>query len=119
VYGDDTLLICTGADGGTVALAPAAGKKVRTRDQSSVTNTQVFSSSGVAFGSNPKIDNYIIHAVSEGFKTLDPSYWCIYLYCCMVSIIIVRNPRLIPTSYSPYYYSVVYYALNPEDGEVI
>lgn len=84
MYGDDALLICTGADGSTVALDPAAaGQKVWSHEPVSITNTQVFSSSGVAFGFNPTIGNYIIHAVSEGFKTLDPSYWYVTMLLVM------------------------------------
>lgn len=80
MYGMDSLLVCTGADGSTTALKPDAddtvgGTAVWSHSPGPITGTQTYSSSGVVFGTNPTIGNYIIHAVSEGFPALDPSFW--------------------------------------------
>jgi len=78
IYNEDKLLICTTNNGNVFALQPSDGGAVWTHEPMSVTNEPVFSSSGVAFGSNPSIGNYILHAVSEGFARFDPSYCVIY-----------------------------------------
>jgi hypothetical protein len=75
MYGNDDLLICTGSDGTTTALLPSTGSRVWKHTPEPLTEYEAFSTSGVAFGFNPTVGNYIIHAVSEGFSRVDPSYW--------------------------------------------
>ena len=65
MYGQDELLICTGADGTTTAVSPSAeGKQVWAHTPSPKMLTSTRSTSGVSFGSNPTIGNYIVHAVT-------------------------------------------------------
>jgi hypothetical protein len=69
IYGADELLICTSSDGTMVAITPqpdadVGGKEVWKHSPSSKTQLNVRSTSGVAFGYNPTIDNFIVHAVT-------------------------------------------------------
>ena len=68
IYGQDYILICSGADGTTVGISPngdsTGGKTVWKHTPKATTMTNTRSTSGVAFGSNPTIGNYVVHAVS-------------------------------------------------------
>lgn len=68
IYGQDTLLVCSGADGTTVGITPhgdsTGGKAAWKHTPKASTLANVYSTSGVAFGYNPTIGNYIVHAVS-------------------------------------------------------
>jgi hypothetical protein len=65
MYGNDELLICTGADGSTVAVKPKGGQRAWTHTPSAMSAAQnTRSTSGVAFAFNPTIGNFIIHAVT-------------------------------------------------------
>lgn len=65
IYGQDALLICTGADGSTTAVSPTdAGKQLWAHTPAPKMLSTTRSTSGVAFGSNPTTGDYIVHAVT-------------------------------------------------------
>lgn len=82
IYGQDTVLICSGSDGSTIGITPngdsKGGKTLWKHIPKATTLSNTRSTSGVVFGSNPTIGNYVIHAVSEGNDFADPSYCVVY-----------------------------------------
>lgn len=75
VYATDTVLICTTSSGATVGLLPGTGDEIWRHEPTSKTQDVQFSNTGIAFGSNTAIGDFMIHAVSEGGVTTDPSFW--------------------------------------------
>mmetsp|Transcript_7298 Transcript_7298/g.10676 ORF Transcript_7298/g.10676 Transcript_7298/m.10676 type:complete len:543 (+) Transcript_7298:179-1807(+) len=78
MYGDDELVICSTRPGNVFALRPNDGTTAWKHEPASSPDETIFSASGIAFGENPTIGKYMIHAVSEGFARFDPSSCVVY-----------------------------------------
>jgi hypothetical protein len=74
-YREDVVIICTTASGVSVGLLPDSGVEVWRHTPTSITESPLFSATGVAFGTSSAIGDYMLHAVSEGFEEVDPSFW--------------------------------------------
>lgn len=93
--GNTDILICTTASGVSVGLLPSSGTEIWRHTPVTLTSSPLFSSTGIAFGSSATIGDYLLHAVSEGSETTDPSFWYVSIYNC--SLLICCLGSAVPT----------------------